>query len=231
MVFSYQFYFKPYSVPNLIQDIKWENIKVFLLTVIILLFLTSCSFNVYNIKNTTRDIKGLKVRVLNVIDGDTIKVETQNDALLKFENGDAIYPFETNSIRFLFIDSMESSENSRLNRIIIKLKKNGMYFRKEKIIEMGKMATGHLKENLHDDDFAFVEFPLPVIKDKYGRFLGIVFINGTNLNYLQVRDGYAPVYFLNEGNAETVRYYKKKFIEAEDFAKEKKLGIWKEFSD
>ena len=53
-------------------------------------------------------------------------------------------------------------------------------------------------------------------KDKYRRYIATCFKGETNLNRWMVRNGYAIAY----------RRYSKKYIQDEDFAKEKKLGLW-----
>ena len=62
-----------------------------------------------------------------------------------------------------------------------------------------------------------------VTKDRYGRTVGIVWDNETNINQEMVRAGYAWVY---------KRYCKKPFcdfwLELENKAKTDKLGLWKE---
>ena len=53
-------------------------------------------------------------------------------------------------------------------------------------------------------------------KDQYNRTLAECFVNGESLSRYLVRQGYAFAY----------RKYSKKFIKDEDYAKEKKLGMW-----
>ena len=53
-------------------------------------------------------------------------------------------------------------------------------------------------------------------KDQYNRTLAECFVNGESLSRYLVRKGYAFAY----------RKYSKKFIKDEDYAKEKKMGMW-----
>ncbi|MDX4028353.1 thermonuclease family protein [Aliarcobacter skirrowii] len=55
-------------------------------------------------------------------------------------------------------------------------------------------------------------------KDRYGRILGTVYLNNTDINLQQVKDGYAWVY----------RQYSKKseYYKAEEVARKMKLGLW-----
>lgn len=55
-------------------------------------------------------------------------------------------------------------------------------------------------------------------KDRYGRILGTIFVDNDDMNIRQIEDGFAWVY----------RKYCKKsdYYKAEEFAREKKLGLW-----
>ena len=56
---------------------------------------------------------------------------------------------------------------------------------------------------------------------KYGRLLRYIFVNDINLNVEMVRLGYARV-FMHKG-----LMYEQELLEAERYAKERRLGIWK----
>jgi len=53
-------------------------------------------------------------------------------------------------------------------------------------------------------------------KDRYGRFIGVCFVGGTNLNKWMVINGYAVAY----------RRYSKDYVQDEEYAKKHKLGLW-----
>ena len=53
-------------------------------------------------------------------------------------------------------------------------------------------------------------------KDRYNRSIGICFVNNQNINDYMVRNGWAIAY----------RYYSDDYIDQEEEAKQKKLGIW-----
>ena len=55
-------------------------------------------------------------------------------------------------------------------------------------------------------------------KDRWGRTVAECFINGKSLSSFMVKNGYACDY---------VKYSKKKYAKEEEYAKSKKLGIWK----
>ena len=52
--------------------------------------------------------------------------------------------------------------------------------------------------------------------DRYKRYIGICFVEKINLNKWLVRNGYAVAY----------RKYSKNYIDDEEYAKKKKLGLW-----
>ena len=52
--------------------------------------------------------------------------------------------------------------------------------------------------------------------DRYKRYIGICFVEKINLNKWLVRNGYAVAY----------RKYSKNYIDDEEYAKKKKLGMW-----
>ena len=53
-------------------------------------------------------------------------------------------------------------------------------------------------------------------KDRYNRFIGTCFVDGTDLNKWMVRNGHAIAY----------RRYSKDYILDEEYAKKNKLGLW-----
>ncbi len=63
----------------------------------------------------------------------------------------------------------------------------------------------------------------PVAKDRYGRIVALVYLNGQNINERMVKDGYAWVYR---------RYCKKSFCRQwlvyEAKARERKIGLWQD---
>lgn len=58
-------------------------------------------------------------------------------------------------------------------------------------------------------------------QDKYGRYLGYIFIENKNLNELLVRKGFAHIYYYEEDE------YYNKLLRAEEYARRNNLGIWK----
>ena len=53
-------------------------------------------------------------------------------------------------------------------------------------------------------------------KDKYKRYIAICYLEKSDLNRWMVKNGHAVAY----------KKYSKKYVVDEDYAKEKKLGLW-----
>ena len=76
----------------------------------------------------------------------------------------------------------------------------------------GKVSKAKLKAKINGSKIRCTS----TSKDKYKRYIATCFKGETNLNQWMVRNGYAIAY----------RRYSKKYVSDEDFAKEKKLGLW-----
>ncbi|RKJ31146.1 thermonuclease [Butyricicoccus sp. 1XD8-22] len=87
--------------------------------------------------------------------------------------------------------------------------------------KFGKEASDFAKEYLKQGQKVVLERGNPE-KDKYGRTLGYVFVDGVNFNMLMLEKGYARVAYVYEPNTK----YLNEFKQAEKRAKEKKLNIW-----
>lgn len=53
-------------------------------------------------------------------------------------------------------------------------------------------------------------------EDKYGRILAIIYLNDKDINKIMVKNGFAWAY----------RYYSDLYIKEQDYAMEKRLGLW-----
>ncbi len=156
----------------------------------------------------------LLAKVIEILDGDTINVEIEKDYLNEnFSN--SIY-----SIRLLYIDSPEVEENERFERFVSKLYKKGNYLKRNEILKLGEYSYSNLSALLRKNDTVKIFYYQKNLFDKYGRILGIVYINGTNVNLYQLTTGYAMAYFYE---IKPLNKYKN----AEKIAKKQKLGIWK----
>lgn len=85
----------------------------------------------------------------------------------------------------------------------------------------GKEASNFAKQHLKQGKKVVLERGNPE-KDKYGRTLGYVFVDGVNFNELILENGYARVAYVHEPNTK----YLKEFKQAEIRAKESKINIW-----
>lgn len=93
----------------------------------------------------------------------------------------------------------------------------------------GKEASDHTKKALKEGEKITVEFDKEVT-DRYGRALGIVYKEGSDINnflesynYSLVKEGYAKAKFYSPNIA-----YKKDLIAIETIAKDANRGLWKE---
>lgn len=87
--------------------------------------------------------------------------------------------------------------------------------------KFGKEASDFAKKHLKQGEIVTLEKGNPE-KDKYGRTLAYVFVEGVNFNQLILEEGYARVAYVYEPNTK----YLKEFKEAENRAKTKNLNIW-----
>ena len=115
----------------------------------------------------------------------------------KIIDGDTIH-IGNNKIRLHGIDAPEFNQTCSYNNI------------KWKCGEESKVKLEKIIQN------KIVECKTNKI-DKYERFIAICYNGEININKIMVRDGWAIAY----------RYYSLDYINDENFAKKKKLGIWK----
>tara|TARA_B100001989_G_scaffold819_1_gene598 strand:- start:106 stop:603 length:498 start_codon:yes stop_codon:yes gene_type:complete len=76
----------------------------------------------------------------------------------------------------------------------------------------GKVSKAKLKAKINGSKIKCIS----TSKDRYKRYIATCFKGEINLNQWMVRNGYAIAY----------RRYSKKYVPDEEFAKEKKLGLW-----
>ena len=81
------------------------------------------------------------------------------------------------------------------------------------IVYCGLLAQKILKQKIGNQQITCLEEDEP---DRYQRILAECFVNSESLSKFLVRNGYAFAY----------RKYSTKFVKDEEFAKDKKLGIW-----
>lgn len=116
-------------------------------------------------------------------------------AVSKVIDGDTIRLSTGEKVRFLNIDTPEV----------------GQYLHDE--------ATSRLKELIGNSSVTLE--PDQTNRDKYGRLLRYVYANGTMLNLVMVREGYAHAYYVAPDDK-----HLPEIIEAEEYARGRGLGIW-----
>ncbi len=142
-----------------------------------------------------------RVNVVYVVDGDTIAIQRGDRA---------------EKVRLIGIDTPESKENPKALR---DAGRTGLDI--TVIISQGKKATSFVRGIVKKGDFVSLEFDV-VERDKYGRLLAYVYLSdGRLLNELIVKSGFAYVLTIPPNVK-----YKSKFIEAFQYARENKLGLW-----
>jgi micrococcal nuclease len=144
-----------------------------------------------------------KVKLIKVIDGDTLLVQSEKGEKFK--------------VRLIGIDTPESSYNKKLEKDIKREHKKA-----SEIINMGIKSKEFTKKLLSESQYLFLEYDVQIY-DKYNRRLAYVYLqNGKMLNYLLVREGYAKLYTIPPNIK-----YQELFLKAEKQAKEDEKGLWK----
>lgn len=144
---------------------------------------------------------GYSAKVINVIDGDTLKVELAG---------------QVESIRLIGIDTPESKANK-------KAKKDASRSQQDirTIVGLGKAACSFTKSMVKPGDLVQIEQDVQP-RDRYGRILGYVYLSsGKMLNEEIISAGYASVMTIPPN----VRH-QDLFVRANRTAREKKLGLW-----
>ena len=141
----------------------------------------------------------IEAKVVRVIDGDTIVVKIDGKIL---------------KVRLLGIDCPET-EAHRNKPFEYNSITNLTY-----LTEWGLKAKEFTKKHL-EGKIVELEFDETAgLRDKYGRLLAYVYVNGTDFNALLIEKGLARVY------VEGVFKKKEDYIELERIAKNNKVGLW-----
>ena len=144
-----------------------------------------------------------KTTVTRIIDGDVIQI---------------IYGGVEKRVRLIGIDAPES----RIDRKALK-DANMSEHDIEAIVEMGAKAKAYVNGLIKRGNFITIEFDEKEM-DRYGRLLCYVYLsNGKMLNEEIVKAGYANV----KSIPPNVKY-KDRFLNAFEYAKETKGGLWDE---
>ncbi len=142
--------------------------------------------------------------VLNVVDGDTLKIEHHG----RIEN-----------LRLIGIDTPESRVNKKAQKDAARNQED-----LKKMILLGQEATRYVKLLVKPGDPIRVEFDRQ-IRDKYGRLLGYVYLaDGKMLNEEIVKAGYASL-LTYPPNVK----YEHKFLKAYREARANHRGLWSKY--
>ena len=129
------------------------------------------------------------IKIIKIIDGDTIKVEN---------NG------QIENVRFIGIDTPETNHPQK------------------KVECFGREATDRLTQILSGQTITLEADNSQSDRDRYSRLLRYVFLSdGTNVNKLLVSEGFAHEYTYDDPYK-----YQVEFRQAQQSAKDKKLGLW-----
>jgi len=143
------------------------------------------------------------VVVKKIIDGDTIKVNYQNNL---------------ESVRLIGIDTPESRINKRTYLQCSEYGKDTAT-----ILIMGKRATTYVKSLVKSGETVRLEFDIQK-RDKYNRLLAYVWLkNGKMLNEEIIKNGYAQLLTIPLDVK-----YEKRFLKAYKYARDNNLGLWKD---
>ena len=138
-----------------------------------------------------------------------IDVESKEVSLIsgiaKVIDGDTI-KIEKKKIRFFGIDAPEKKQSCRKAWLTIS------FITINKDYPCGEISTLKLKNKINNKFITCKS----TNKDKYKRFIAECFKGKTNINRWMVRNGHAVAY----------RKYSKKYLAAENLARNEKLGLW-----
>ena len=117
--------------------------------------------------------------------------------LAKIIDGDTVY-INNNKIRLHGIDAPEKNQLCFYNKIKW---------------PCGKQSSNELEKIINNEILKCSTIDI----DKYGRYVAICYKNNLDINKIMVRKGWSIAY----------RYYSKDYIRDENYARLKKIGIWK----
>ena len=119
------------------------------------------------------------------------------DNSIRIIDGDTII-LNSEKIRFYGIDTPEKKQKCK--------DRNGLSY------PCGEFATNELKKIISSGQL----FCKKRATDRYGRSISICYVNGVDINSLMVKNGWALAY----------RKYSRDYIDEENEAKDKKMGMW-----
>ncbi|URA10015.1 thermonuclease family protein [Thermospira aquatica] len=125
-------------------------------------------------------------KVVKVVDGDTIHVAFNRKKKV--------------TVRLLYIDTFESSRNSKMKSDVKKLRSQGFVVSEKQLLEKGIEAKRYLLKRLSPGTAVRLEWDDTEPHDRYGRLLALVFVSSSNvcINEELIRLGYARPYILRK---------------------------------
>ncbi|APT48352.1 thermonuclease family protein [Bacillus safensis] len=160
---------------------------ILVICLLALMSMTACSIVISN-KEPQGELQ--VVKLIRVIDGDTIKI---------IHNG------EQKTVRLLLIDTPETKKPNSC------------------VQPYGKEASERMKE-LVENGLVEIELEPNQERDKYGRLLAYVYVDGESVQETLLEEGYARLAYIYKDQYIHLKEYK----EAERQAKKQKIRIWKE---
>lgn len=167
------------------------------LLVIIYLFLCGSQYSIFPVNDKSESYYKYSAKCIRVVDGDTIEV---------LFTGKNKYSDNKEKIRFIGVNTPEMNKNNN---------KKPEYWAKEATEFTRKELEGHNIELSFDD--------ISSTKDKYDRLLCYVWIDDYLFNKILIESGNARYY----SNFKFNNKYMKLFSQAEEYAKNNKMGMWK----
>lgn len=153
--------------------------------------------------NTPQSASGYTIS--SCIDGDSLRVMT---------NG------KEETVRLKYIDAMEAGNNEKLKRDLDELRKDNPGITAGELITAGRAAADYLKRLLPGGTPVLLT---GTTRDRYGRLLAEISVNGTNINLHLVQTGHARAYFVGSVS----RDIRDRYTAAMNGAVTGRLGIWK----
>ncbi|MCS7308259.1 MAG: thermonuclease family protein [Aquificaceae bacterium] len=176
-----------------------KNLRILLILFLSLFYTLSCG----KTEKTHLPIKdAVPCVVVHVSDGDTFHCTLSSGEEVK--------------VRLVGVDTPESSDNPKARR---DAERSNVSV--EEIIRMGKLSAEFTKKLLPRGTRVYLEFDVQKT-DKYGRLLAYVWLpDGSMLNELLVREGYAQVYTIPPNVK-----YQERLLQAQRYARENRKGLW-----
>ncbi|WPH48388.1 thermonuclease family protein (plasmid) [Enterococcus faecalis] len=178
---------------------KRKGIKWLLLTAVAILFLSGCE----RLEQRAQDVtEGVAEDVQQVLSNERIPAE-----FVRHVDGDTTvlrFKGKERKVRLLLIDTPETVKPNT------------------KVQPYGLDASNKTKELLTSASEISFQYDEGDRKDRYGRTLGYVFVDGVLLQETLVREGLARVAYIKEPNT----MYLAELKQAQEQAKKQSLGIW-----